>query len=63
MSLEHLKYVTDAAAAAIAFGTVANIMPAVAALFTIAWLAIRIWESDTIRELTGRALTGKRDDG
>lgn len=63
MSLEHLKYVTDAAAAAIALGSVANIVPHVAALFTIIWLAIRIWESDTVRWMTGRVLTGKRDDG
>jgi len=35
----------------------------IAAILTVIWFAIRIWESDTIRDLTGRKLTGKRDDG
>lgn len=65
MSLEHLnegaKHLADAAAALVAVGTLAQLLPSMAALFTILWMAIRIWESDTIRGLTGRALTGKRD--
>lgn len=58
---EHAKHLTDAIAAVIAFGTIAQILPSLAALFTVLWLGIRIWESDTVRGLTGRILTGKRD--
>lgn len=59
---EQAKHIADAAAAVVAIGTLAQILPAVAAIFTILWLAIRIWESDTIRAITRRALTGKRDE-
>ena len=56
-----LKHIADAIAGVVAVGTLAQILPHVAALFTIIWLGIRIWESDTARVLTGRQLTGKRD--
>lgn len=59
---ESAKHIADAAAAVVAIGTLAQILPAVAAVFTILWLAIRIWESDTVRGLTGRSLTGKRSE-
>jgi hypothetical protein len=52
----------DALAAVVALGTLAQILPHVAALFTILWLAVRLWESDTVRGLTGRSLTGRRDE-
>lgn len=65
MTLEHLnetaKYLADIAAGLVAIGTLAKVLPHMAALFTVLWLAIRIWESDTVRGLTGRVLTGKRD--
>lgn len=60
--IETAKHVTDTVAGLVAIGTVAQILPSVAALFTVIWLAIRIWESDTVRGLTGRPLTGKRGD-
>lgn len=60
---EPAKHVADASAALIALGTIAKVLPAFAALLTIVWLAIRIWESDTVRGLTHRQLTGRRDDG
>jgi hypothetical protein len=40
-------------------GTLLQALPALAALFTIIWTAIRIWETDTVRGLTGR---GKAKD-
>jgi hypothetical protein len=51
----------DTAAGLVAFGSIFNALPKIAALFTIIWLGVRIWESDTVRGLTGRTLTGKRD--
>jgi hypothetical protein len=56
------EYPADAGAAAIAIGTLAQVLPSIAALLTIVWLLIRIWESDTARWLTGRSLLGRRDD-
>lgn len=60
--LSGLKLTADVIAGVVAVGTIAQILPSLAALFTILWLGIRIWESDTVRGLTGRVLTGKRDD-
>lgn len=64
--LQHLdeaaKRVADTSAAVIAIGTLAKVLPAIAALLTILWLLIRIWESDTVRGLTKRPLTGYRPD-
>jgi hypothetical protein len=46
----------------VVLATLTKALPAIAALFTIIWLAIRIWESDTVRGWTKRPLTGRRDD-
>ena len=35
-------------------GTLAQALPSIAALFTIIWTALRIWETETVRKLTGR---------
>jgi hypothetical protein len=35
-------------------GTLAEMLPAVAAIFTIVWTAIRIWETKTIQKLINR---------
>lgn len=59
---ESAKHVADASAALIAIGTLAKVLPAIAALLTVVWLAIRIWESDTVRGMTKRPLTGYRPD-
>lgn len=64
MVLEHLsepvKYVADASLILIGIGTLAKVLPSMAALLTVLWLMIRIWESDTVRGMTRRTLTGKR---
>jgi hypothetical protein len=51
---EHIKTVTDAAAATIAVGVIGKWIGPLAGLFTIIWLGIRIWESETVKKLTGR---------
>ena len=35
-------------------GTLIDVLPAVAALFTIVWTAIRIYETDTVRKIFKR---------
>jgi hypothetical protein len=51
---ETTKQVVDVLSIATVLGTLAEMLPAIAAVFTIVWTAIRIWETDTVRGLTGR---------
>ena len=53
-TFEQMKHVGDAVSVGVAVGTVAQILPAIAALLTIVWMAIRIYESDTVQRLLGR---------
>lgn len=46
---EAIKHAADAASIGVAVGTVAGWLPAVAALFTIVWTGIRIFESRTMQ--------------
>ena len=48
---EHAKAVVDALSIATVIGTLAQILPAVAALFSIVWSLIRIWETQTVQSL------------
>jgi|TARA_Y100000361_G_C10901400_1_gene209252 hypothetical protein len=45
------KQVLDLAAASTGVMSLAAWLPPVASLFTIVWLGIRIWESDTVQNL------------
>jgi hypothetical protein len=52
MSTEHsdsLKYALDALSVATVVGALVDTLPAIAALFTIVWTGIRIWETDTVQ--------------
>jgi hypothetical protein len=56
--MEHLqestKHVLDTASIATAVGTMIQVLPAIAALFTIVWTCIRIYETKTIQKLLGK---------
>lgn len=52
--VEETKDMLDVAAGSTAVLTVAAWVPPIAGIFSIIWFAIRIWESDTVRELTNR---------
>ena len=58
MAVEHVsegtKHVLDGLSIITVIGALADVLPAVAALFTIIWTAIRIWETDTIQGLLGK---------
>jgi hypothetical protein len=56
---ETTKTAMDAASVATVLGTLLDMLPSIAAAFTIVWTGIRIWETDTVRSWTGR---GKKDD-
>jgi len=47
--VEETKEVMDIAAASTGVLALAAWLPPVASLFTIVWLGLRIWESDTIQ--------------
>lgn len=51
---EHTKNFVDALSVVTVLGALVDALPAIAALFTIIWTALRIWETETVRSLTGR---------
>ena len=51
---EPTKQIIDTLSFATVLGTISAILPPLSALFTIIWVSIRIWETDTVQELTGR---------
>lgn len=46
---EQVKTLGDAISIITVVGTLAELLPAVAAILTIIWTAIRIWETDTVQ--------------
>lgn len=55
-------HTVDAFSVAVVVGTLMNILPSVAALFTIVWTAIRIFETRTIQRLMGRGEENSREE-
>ncbi len=55
---ESTKHVVDALSVVTVLGTLVEMLPSIAAVFTIVWTSIRIWETDTVKGWTGR---GKKD--
>lgn len=56
MSVGHetAKTVGDAVSIVTVVGTLAEVLPALAALFTIVWTGLRIYETDTVQKLLGK---------
>jgi hypothetical protein len=63
MATEHLsegvKVTGDILSVATVLGTLAQWLPAVAALFTVVWTVIRIYETKTVQGLLGKT---KKED-
>lgn len=51
---ETTKHAIDALSFVTVLGTIVNILPAVAAIFTIIWTAIRIYETETVQGWLGK---------
>jgi len=49
MATETVKHIADGVSVLTVIGTLAEILPAVAALFTIIWTGFRIYELDTVQ--------------
>jgi hypothetical protein len=47
---EATKHAVDALSIITVLGTLMETLPAIAALFTIIWTAIRIWETKTVQK-------------
>jgi len=58
MAMEHMsesaKHVGDAVSIVTVVGTLAQVLPSIAAIFTIIWTSIRIYETETVQKLLGK---------
>jgi len=52
--LDTAKTVADVAAVATTVGTLAQVLPSLAALFTIIWTGFRIYETNTVQGWLGK---------
>ena len=51
---EASKHIVDALSIATVLGTLADMLPSIAALFTIVWTSIRIYETKTVQGWIGK---------
>ena len=56
------KTILDGLSILTVLGTLNEMLPSIASLFTIVWLGFRIWETDTVRGWTGRGTTNAIDE-
>lgn len=54
MATESTKQVIDAVSVVTVVGTIGDVLPPLAALFTLIWTGIRIYETKTVQRLLGR---------
>ncbi len=59
---ENSKHVVDALSVFTVLGTLVEMLPSIAAVFTIVWTSIRIWETETVRGWTGRSKSHAVDE-
>ena len=53
------KMILDALSVVTVIGTLIDMLPSIAALFTIIWTGIRIWETETVQRMIGRKKDAK----
>jgi chromate transport protein ChrA len=51
---EAAKNVVDALSVGTVVATLAGVLPSIAAIFTICWTVIRIYETETVKKLLGK---------
>lgn len=51
---ETVKHAVDALSIVTVVGTLADMLPSIAAVFTIVWTVIRIYETDTVQGWLGK---------
>ena len=66
MSASHLteseKLIGDVLSVGTVLGTLSGRIPAIAAMFTIVWTGIRIYETDTVQKALGKQKIEKKDE-
>lgn len=60
--IEQLKTIGDVTAISVMLGSMTDMLPAVAAIVTIVWSGIRIYETQTIQRLLGNRPTDTKED-
>ena len=53
-NVDLVKHTADALSVVTVVATLVEMLPSIAALFTIVWTGIRIYETDTVQRLLGR---------
>jgi hypothetical protein len=65
MPMQHMSETTktavDAVSVVTVVGTLMEVLPAVAAIVTIIWTCIRIYETDTVQKLLGKKKESIKD--
>ncbi len=51
---EETKVVVDIAAGSVTVTAMMDIVPEATALLSLAWVCVRLWETETVKFLTGR---------
>ena len=54
MATESTKTLVDGLSVVTVVGTIGELLPPLAALFTLVWTAIRIYETKTVRKMLGK---------
>ena len=54
MNVEHVKQVVDGISMSTVVGALVDLLPAIAAIFTIVWTGIRIYETKTVQKWLGK---------
>ena len=54
MNVEHAKQIVDGLSMATVVGALVDLLPAIAAIFTIVWTGIRIYETKTVQKWLGK---------
>jgi hypothetical protein len=57
---EATKHIIDFASIATVLGTLADMLPAIAAIFTIVWTTILIYETKTVQKWIGKSDAHKK---
>ncbi len=55
MATESTKTLVDGLSVVTVIGTLGEVLPPLAALFTLVWTSIRIYETKTVQKMLGRA--------
>lgn len=59
---ETTKHAVDAVSVVTVVGTLAQLLPAIAALFTIIWTGFRIYELRTVQNWLGKGVKDEKTD-